>query len=66
MDDIRKMSVPERLDLLEAIWESIAEEAGGVPVSETQIAEATRRLEEHDADPSTGIPWEEAEARLRV
>jgi putative addiction module component (TIGR02574 family) len=36
-----------------------------VPVTEEQLAEAHRRLAEHDADPSSAIPWDQAEAELR-
>jgi len=64
MDAIRKLSVSERLALVEAIWDSISAEPSSVPVPEEQLAEARRRLAEHDADPGTSVPWEEAEARL--
>jgi putative addiction module component (TIGR02574 family) len=33
--------------------------------SEKALAEAHRRLAEHDADPSSAIPWDQAEAELR-
>jgi hypothetical protein len=36
------------------------------PASERQLAEARRRLAEHDIDPSTAIPWDEAEKKLRA
>ncbi len=65
MDAIRKLSVSERLALVEEIWDSISEEPASVPVSEAQLAEARRRLAEHDVDPATAIPWDEAEKRLR-
>lgn len=65
MDTILKLSVSERLALVEAIWESISTDPASMPVSEAQLREARRRLAEHDADPTTAIPWEEAEARLR-
>jgi putative addiction module component (TIGR02574 family) len=65
MDVIRKLSVSERLALVEQIWDSICADPGDVPVSELQMAEARRRLRDHDADPTTGIPWEDAESRLR-
>ena len=64
-DAIRKLSVSERLALVEEIWNSISLEPASVPVSEAQLAEAKRRLADHDADPSTAIPWDEAEGRLR-
>jgi len=65
MDAIRKLSVSDRLALVEEIWESISSDPASVPVTEAQLAEARRRLAEHDTDPTTATPWDEAEARLR-
>ena len=65
MDAIRRLSVEERLALVEEIWASISDEPEAVPITERQLAEARRRLTEHDIDPSTAIPWDQAEADLR-
>ncbi len=65
MDEIRKLSVPEKLALVEEIWDSISRDPVSMPISEAQLVEARRRLSEHDSDPTTAVPWEEAEARLR-
>jgi putative addiction module component (TIGR02574 family) len=65
MDAIRKLSVADRLALVEEIWDSISEDPSAVPATEEQLAEAHRRLAEHDADPSTAVPWDQAEAELR-
>ena len=66
MDAIRKLSVAERLALVEEIWDSISADPASAPVSGAQIAEARRRLADHDADPTSSVPWEDAEARLRT
>lgn len=63
---IRGLSVAERLALVEEIWESISDEPSAVPVSEDQLTEARRRLAAHDAEPSSAIPWDQAEKRLRT
>ena len=65
MEAIRELTVAERLALVEEIWDSISDDPGSVPTSERQLAEARRRLAEHDADPSSVIPWDEAEKKLR-
>ncbi|HUP53080.1 MAG TPA: addiction module protein [Longimicrobiales bacterium] len=65
LDAIRKLSVAERLALVEEIWDSISDDPDSAPVTKRQLAEAHRRLAEHDADPSTVIPWDQAEANLR-
>lgn len=66
MDAIRRLSVADRLALVEEIWESLSEDPGSVPVSAGQLEEARRRLAQHAADPSTAIPWEQAEKKLRA
>lgn len=65
MDEIRKLTVAERLALVEEIWDSISADPSSVPVSDAQVAEARRRLAEHDADPSSAVSWEDAQERLR-
>ncbi len=59
---IHNLSVAERLDLVEAIWNSIAEEVERAPLTEAQRQEIDRRLAAHEADPSAAIPWEQVQA----
>ena len=66
MDAIQQLSVAERLALIGEIWDSISvDDPGAVPVTEGHLAEAHRRLAAHDADPSSAIPWDRAEKKLR-
>jgi putative addiction module component (TIGR02574 family) len=63
IDELRQLSVLERLALLEQIWESLEQDA--VPeLTETQRLEIDRRLEAYDASPESGRPWVEVKARL--
>jgi putative addiction module component (TIGR02574 family) len=63
--EIAKLSLAECIQLVEDLWDSIAEETqGGATLSAAQGAELERRLREHDADPSTAIPWEQVRAEL--
>lgn len=62
--DYRKLSIAERLQLVEDIWDSIAEETASLPVPPEVLAEAERRLAEHRADPDSAIPWEEVREDL--
>ena len=62
--DFRQLSVPERLQLVEDIWDSITEDTGGLPVPPDVLAEVERRLAEHRADPDSAIPWEDVRAEL--
>jgi putative addiction module component (TIGR02574 family) len=66
---IDQLSVEERLALVEALWDSIAESTGELPLTEAQQAELDRRLAEHEAHPDDVVPWEDVktsiEARLK-
>lgn len=66
--DYRHLSLAERLQLVEDIWDSIAEEAQNapeaVPLSEVQRAELRRRREAHQQDPSSAIPWDQVREEL--
>jgi putative addiction module component (TIGR02574 family) len=62
---IDQMSIEDRLRLLEEIWDSIAAEADDIPLTQAQREELARRVDEYEADPKAGSPWEEVKARLR-
>ncbi len=59
-----KLSIPERIDLAEAIWDTVAPDLGAVPLPESHRAELERRLVDLDENPDVGSPWEEVRARL--
>ncbi|WP_209019435.1 addiction module protein [Chlorobaculum sp. 24CR] len=60
-----KLSVSERIQLVEDIWDSIATEASDtIGLSQAQKDELHRRVAEHRADPSTAVPWEQVRSRL--
>ena len=63
-EDILKLSVPERVQLVEDIWDSIAASPEALPITEGQRQELDRRLAAHARDPSEARPWEEVRARL--
>lgn len=58
------LSPAERIELVEAIWDSIREVPEAVPLTEAQRAELTARLESYRRDPTGGTPWEEVKQRL--
>ena len=68
--DYRSLSVDERLELVGDIWDSIADEANAnpdlLPLTEEQKAELDRRVAEYEANPSAGIPMDEALKRIRA
>jgi putative addiction module component (TIGR02574 family) len=64
LENIRHLSVAERLQLLEDIWDGILEDDAVPPLSDAQRAEIDRRLEAYDANPGSGRPWSEVRERL--
>ncbi len=62
---IDRMSIEDRLRLIEEIWESLDTAAGDLPLPESHREDLDRRLAAADADPGGGAPWEEVLARLR-
>ena len=58
-EEAKKLSIDERINLVEEIWDSIAEENGCFELSEAQKQELDRRLDSYRANPSRGRTWEE-------
>jgi len=66
-DDIFRLPVAERMEIAEALWNSIIDSPEAATVLELtteQRAELHRRLEEHERDPSSAVPWEEVRRKL--
>ena len=61
--DFTKLSIAERIQLAEDLWDSIPESAD-VPLTDAQRAELDRRLEDFEQYPDAGEPWELVRARL--
>ena len=59
---IDRMTVAERIELMAAIWDSIATETAKTPLTDAQKAEVDRRLAAHRANPGAAVPWEQVEA----
>lgn len=60
-----QMTPAERILPVQSLWDPIAAEPEGVPISDEMKAELDRRLAAHRAEPSTAIPWEQVKAELR-
>ncbi len=61
---IDRLSVEERLVLVQELWESIAEDSAALPLTNAQRAELDRRLAEHEAHPQNVVSWEEVKASI--
>jgi putative addiction module component (TIGR02574 family) len=53
LSDILRMSVAERIQLVEDIWDSIAASPESIPVTDAQKAELDRRLQAYAERAST-------------
>ena len=61
---IDRLSVDERLALVEDIWDTIAADSGALPLTDAQRAELDRRIAAHEASPEDVVPWEEVRASI--
>lgn len=63
---LKQLPIAERLELVEELWDSIAEEApdDAFPLSPALAAELEQRLAEYRADPSAARPWPEVRAEI--
>ncbi len=66
LEEAKRLSVAERVELAEAIWDTVAEDAGAdiLPVSEPHRLELDRRLADLEAHPAAGSSWDEVRSRL--
>lgn len=67
-DELLKLPVAERLELVQELWDSIAVdcEREPFPLTEAQREELSRRARELEAHPERAISWKEARERLRT
>ena len=64
IENLLKLSVAERVQLVGELWDSIAADADAFPLTEAHKAELDRRLADHEADPDSAIPWEQVREGL--
>jgi len=64
LSELLRLPVDQRLQLVEAIWDSLVEIPEAVPVSDDVREELDRRLAAYYEDPSSARPWREIKAEL--
>jgi putative addiction module component (TIGR02574 family) len=64
IQEILKLSIAERLRLVEDIWDSIAASPDALPVTDSQRRELDRRLAEYRSNPTAGRSWQEVRDSL--
>jgi putative addiction module component (TIGR02574 family) len=59
--EIERLSIDERLELVEALWDSIASSAA---LTDAQREELDRRLADHRQHPDDVMPWPEVKSSI--
>jgi putative addiction module component (TIGR02574 family) len=59
------LSPPEKLQLVEDLWDDLAATPEAVPVHEWQVQELARRKANLVKNPASGLAWEEVRRRIR-
>jgi len=57
---IDKLDVTDQLALIGEIWDGISSEAESLPLSDEFKKEMDRRIDEADANPDSGMLWDDA------
>ncbi len=63
-NDALSLSIPERIQLVEDIWDTIKANANAVQLSEKEKRILDDRLEIYHRNPESGSPWEEVYQRI--
>ncbi len=64
LDTARSLPLSERIELVEALWESIIQDGYEPEVTTEQAEELDRRLAAHKKNPDDVVAWETVKADL--
>jgi putative addiction module component (TIGR02574 family) len=65
MAEIRELSISERIQLVEDIWDSIAATPDEPALTDAQRTELDRRLEAYYRNPNDVVSWEDVKNKIR-
>lgn len=63
--DLLALIVSERIQLVEDIWDSIAQVPESVTLTDEEKAEIDRRLDSYHNNPNPGSPWSLVRERIK-
>ena len=66
LTDILELSIAERIQLVEDIWDSIEAVPERIDLTAAQSRELDRRLEAYRKQPESSVPWAEVKQRIRA
>ena len=58
VSNVRNLPLAERIELIDLLWESVAEQGYEPPLTAEQAAELDRRLEAHRRNPGDVVSWD--------
>ncbi len=64
--EIARLTVPEKILLLEDLWDSIAADEASVPVPPSHQEELDRRLAEYEKDPGSLLTLDDLRGRVEA
>ena len=62
--EIARLSSPEKILLVEDLWDSIASDESSVPIPQSHMKELDRRLNSYESDPGNLLSLEELQGRI--
>ena len=62
--DALSLSIPERIQLVEDIWDTVAAQTESVELTRDEKKLIDERLEAYHKDPNLGSPWEQVLKRI--
>ena len=65
LSEILQLTIAERIQLAEDIWDSVAAFPEAIPLTDAQKEELDRRLQAYAQNPNEGISWDELKEKLR-
>ncbi|MBD2182717.1 addiction module protein [Planktothrix sp. FACHB-1355] len=65
LKEITTLSIEDRIDLVQAIWDSIAAEQAYPNLTEAQQQEIDRRIADYETNPDNVLTWDEIKASIR-
>ena len=65
IQEILKLSVPERILMVEAIWDSIVDKDENIELSEDTKKLIDERIRSHRENPEDGSTWTDVKSRIK-
>jgi putative addiction module component (TIGR02574 family) len=66
LQSLLSLSIAQRIELVETLWDSVAVEAQTLPLQEQERLEIELRLSEHKANPEDTVSWDRVKSELSI